>query len=52
MMYLCQREFGQNLTIGSEERVQTGLSHRYMSLMTLEIRSRSPKPNCFLGSNQ
>ena len=39
MMYLCQ--FGGNRAIGEEDGVQTCLF--YMSLVTLYIRSRSPK---------
>ena len=42
MMYMCQ--FGQNLAIGLEDRVQqTRLLYSYTSLVTLKIRSWSPK---------
>ena len=45
MMYL--RQFGQNLTIGSEDWVQTMFFHTYiyMTLVTMKICSRSPKSN-------
>ena len=43
MMYQCQ--FGQNLAIASEDRAQC--FHSYMTLVTLKIRSRSPKSDHF-----
>ena len=41
MKYMCQ--FGQNMAIGSEDRVQKQIFHRIMTLVTLKIKSRSPK---------
>ena len=42
-MYQCQ--FGQSLAIASEDRTQC--FHGYMTLVTLKIRSRSPKSDHF-----
>ena len=50
IMLLCK--FGQNMAIGSEDSVQTRLFHSFMTLVTLNIRSRSPKSNNFLMSSQ
>ena len=43
MGFLC--EFGQNPPTGSGDRVQTRLIFSLYSLVTLKIRSRSPKSN-------
>ena len=55
MINLCQ--FGQNLTIPSEDSADKPFLYSYMSLVTLkldqgdlEIRSRSPKSNYYLRS--